>query len=121
MRFLLDENVHQGLLPFLNGLGHEVLRSPKGLANGAVFAHAVSDHRALVTHDKDFAERPPLVSHPGIVLLRILPKELGQLKAALERLLADKPSAELLRDRLFLVFPDHHDEFPFKAEYLPFS
>lgn len=121
MRFLLDENVHQGLLWFLKGLSHDAVRSPKGLSNGAVFAHAVSDHRTLLTHDRDFAERPPLASHPGIVLLRILPKELGQLKAALERLLADKPSTELLTDRLFLVFPDHHDELPFKAEYIPFS
>lgn len=120
MRCLLDENVHQGLVAWFADLGHEVARSPKGLANGAVFAAAVSEGRILVTHDKDFAARPPLIHHPGVVLLKVLPKDLDQLKAALELLLAEKPAAELFANRLFVVFPDHHEEFPFRMEEFPF-
>ena len=121
MRFLLDENVHHGVVPFLNGLGHEVILAPKGLSNGAVFAAATSAQRVLITHDKDFAERAPIANHPGIILLKILPKEIGQLKTALQRLLAQKPSADLFADRLFVLFPGRHDEFPFRAEFMPFA
>jgi len=92
MRFLLDENVHHGLVLFLTGLGHDATRSPKGLSNGAVFAAASSAQRILLTHDKDFAEWQPTESHPGVILT----------------------------DRLVVVFPDRHDEFPFRWEVIPF-
>ena len=118
MRFLLDENVHHGLVSFLTGLGHEAVLSPKGLSNGAVFAAATSAGRVLISHDKDFAERAPLAGHPGVILLKILPMNFDQLKAALQRLLDQKPSADLFADRLVVVFPDRHDEFPFRAELL---
>jgi predicted nuclease of predicted toxin-antitoxin system len=89
MRFLLDENVHQGLVPFLTGLGHETARSPKGVSNGAVFAAAASAQRILLTHDKDFAEWHPTEHHPGVVLLRIVPGAFDQLQTALQRVLLD--------------------------------
>ena len=121
MRCLLDENVHQGLVAFLTDLGHDVRRSPKGLANGAVFALAVSERRVLVTHDKDFAARPPpLTPHPGIILLRIVPKDLDRLKAALHPVLTPSPTPDRFADRLVLVFPDRHDDLPFRSEWLPF-
>ena len=120
MRLLLDENVHQGLVAWLTGLGHDVHRAPKGLTNGAVFAAAVAERRVLLTHDKDFGTRPPLLDHPGIVLLKLLPKDLEALKAALQRLFTQASSAEAVANRLWLVFSDHHDEFPFRAEEFPF-
>ena len=120
MRCLLDENVHHGLVLFLTGLGHDATRSPKGLSNGAVFAAASSAQRILLTHDKDFAEWQPTEGHPGVILLRVLPTALDQLKTALQRLLVDKPSAECFTDRLVVVFPDRHDEFPFRWEAIPF-
>jgi predicted nuclease of predicted toxin-antitoxin system len=119
MRFLLDENVHRGLLSFLTSLGHDVVLSPKGLSNGEVFNFAISEKGVLVTHDRDFAVHSPLVDHPGIILLKILPKDINQTKAAFERLLANKPSPELFTNKLFVVFPDHDDELPFRAEYIP--
>jgi predicted nuclease of predicted toxin-antitoxin system len=120
MRFLLDENVHRGLLSFLTSLGHDVELSPKGLSNGKVFALANSEKRVLVTHDKDFAANAPIVNHAGIILLRILPKDIDQLKSAFKRLLTDKPSPELFTDKLFIVFSDHHDELQFRAEEFSF-
>ena len=116
MRCLLDENVHQGLVAWLIGLGHDVRRAPKGLTNGAVFAVACAEERVLLTHDKDFGATPPLTAHPGIILLKLLPKDLKTLQAALQRLLTPAPSATGFANRLFLVFPDHHDELPFRAE-----
>ena len=118
MRFLLDENVHHGLLRFLSASGHDGALSPKGLANGAVFTAALSANRALLTHDKDFAERPPVVDHPGVILLRLPPEALAVLIAALQRLLAQVSSPEWFANRLFVVFPDRHDEFPFRAEII---
>jgi len=120
MRCLLDENVHQRLVAFLSGLGHDARCAPKGLTNGAVFAAARTEGRVLLTHDTDFGERPPLSSHPGIVLLRIVPKDLEVLTRALERLLLPPPAPERFTDRLVLVFPDHHEEFPFRFEEFPF-
>ena len=120
MRCLLDENVHQGLVAFLTDLGHDARRSPKGLTNGAVFALAVAEGRVLLTHDKGFAARAPLTSHPGVILLRVVPKDLDQLKAALHPALTPSPAPDRFADRLVLVFPDHHDESPFRAEEFPF-
>ena len=120
MRLLLDENVHQGLVAWLTGLGHDAHRAPKGLTNGAVFAAAVADGRVLITHDKDFGARAPLIDHPGIVLLKLLPKDFEALKAALQRLFTQASAAEAMANRLWLVFPDHHDEFSFRAEEFPF-
>lgn len=120
MLFLLDENVHRQLLLFLRNLGYDAITSPKGLANGEVFNFAVSKKRVLITHDKDFAIHSPVIDHAGIILLRILPNDINQLKAALQRLLTEKPSAESFVNRLFVVFPDHHEELPFRAESIPF-
>lgn len=120
MRFLLDENVHRGLLSFLTVLGHDVALSSKGLSNGEVFTFATSQKRVLITHDKDFAIHAPLVDHAGIILLRIISKDINQLKTAFKRLLSDKPTLELFTNKLFVVFPDHHDEIPFRAEEFSF-
>ena len=53
MRFLLDENIHHGLIAVLTGLGHDIKLSPKGVTNGAVFDLAVSESRVLFTHDTE--------------------------------------------------------------------
>ncbi len=120
MRCLLDENVHQGLVAFLSGLGHDARRSPKGLTNGAVFAVAVAEGRVLITHDTDFAAHPPVGPHPGIILLRVVPKDLDRLKAALHPVLTPSTTPERFTDRLIVVFPDHHDESPFRSKEFPF-
>ena len=107
-------------MAFLTGLGHDVRRAPKGLTNGAVFAVAVEEGRVLITHDKDFAARAPLNPHPGVILLRVVPKDLDQLKAALHPVLTPSPTPDRFADRLVLVFPDRHDESPFRSEEFPF-
>lgn len=106
-------------MSFLGGFGHEAVFAPKGLSNGAVLTAAVSEARVLLTHDSDFAARPPLISHSGIVLLKIVPVELAQLKTALQRLLAQRTSPEGFTDQLIVLFPDRHEAFPFRAESIP--
>ena len=120
MLFLLDENVHRGLMSFLTRLGHDVVLSPKGISNGDVFTIAVSEKRVLITHDRDFAVHSPLVDHAGIILLRIPPKNISQQTSALKRLLTDKSLSEFFTNKLFVLFPDHHDELPFRGEYFSF-
>lgn len=116
MRFLLDENVHRKLLSLLNQKGHDVKLSPKGLVNGKVLALAIKEARTLITHDADFAMEAPTHSHPGIILVKIPSKELEALKTAFERFVLKERFSLSLADKLFLLFVDHCDEFPFMAE-----
>lgn len=57
MRFLLDENVHIGVLRFLAGRGHDSIRVPDILAVGSedpiVATAAMEEGRILVSHDGD--------------------------------------------------------------------
>ena len=41
MNFLLDENVHHGLIPIMKKMGHHVQIPPKGITNSKVTALAV--------------------------------------------------------------------------------
>lgn len=119
MRFLLDENVHRGLLPFLTDLKHDVKPSPKGLTNGAVLQLAISEKRILITHDTDFAKDQLVEQHPGIILVRIPPRNIQVLKSQAQLLLSQKSSAKVFTDRLFLVFEDHFEDFPFRFKEFP--
>lgn len=110
MRFLLDENVHHGLISFLSGQGHDVMLSPKGLSNGAVLDKAISDHRTLITHDKDFAEKIITFSHPGIILVRIPSKNFEELKSAMRNFVSEKATPDAMVNRLFTLFSDRFDE-----------
>lgn len=100
MRFLVDENVHAGVVDFLVLLGHDAERVPSGIRNGEVIALAVKEERILVTHDKDFEDkvRYPAVGTPGIICLRIHPPRLPALTESLRRLLAER-APDSLRGR----------------------
>ena len=93
----------------------------KGLTNGEVLAAATAERRVLVTHDQDFSALPPITSHPGIVWLRILPKDFSQLKVAFQRLLTECASPDALVDQLVLMFPDRHERIPFRGEWISFK
>ncbi len=77
MRILLDEDVHARVLDWLVKQGHSVVRVSSGLKNGQVVELARQESRALISRDKDFANRlmyPPEKS-AGIVVLRIHPPQ----------------------------------------------
>lgn len=90
MRFLIDENVHAGVIPILTSAGHDAVRVPSGIRNGEVIALAGAEGRILVTHDKDFldAVRYPPANLPGIICLRIHPPVLAAVGEALLRVLS---------------------------------
>ena len=119
MKFIIDENAHHGLVPFLDELKHDGEISPKGLSNGEVLAAAISKNRVLLTHDKDFLTKQITVGHPGIILVRIRPENFEGIKLSLARLLSEKPSAELFSDKLFLLFENRHEEIPFRFWEIP--
>ena len=104
MRFLIDENVHRGLVSLVARAGHDAKPSPKGISNGRVLALAVSQKRVLVTHDSDFAIIRTQPAHHGIILLRIPPENLDAIWSSLENLLDREPSARLFANRLFQLF-----------------
>ena len=116
MRFLLDENVHRKLATFLIAHGHDAARTPKGLTNGAVFALARTESRILITHDEDFAQRPPEVAHAGVGLIKILPERFEQLKHATHRFLLQADTADQLHNTLVLLFEDRSEVVPFRAQ-----
>ena len=102
MTFLIDENVHHGILGALSRLGHDAKPSPKGISNGKVLALAVSEKRTLVTHDSDFLAHSSSTHH-GIILIKIPTKEFGKLKKAVEKLLAAKPQEIDFKSKLFVL------------------
>jgi predicted nuclease of predicted toxin-antitoxin system len=100
MLFKLDENVPEGLIAELTGMGHdaETCRH-EGLAGAedqAVASRSQSEGRVLVTFDRDFSDirRYPPGSHSGIVILRLQSQDVRSCKTAFLRLLAAVPEAD---------------------------
>ena len=113
MKFLLDENVHHGLIKVLKRLGHEARLSPKGFTNGKVLALAISKKKILITHDSDFSDRIFPNSHSGIILVKIPSKFLDALTASMTRLLSAKTDPLDFIDKLFILTESGFDEYPF--------
>ena len=116
MKFLLDENANVGIISFLKSKGYGTIRVPAGFANGAVLSLAVKEGRSLITHDADFSLEAPVFDHPGILLIRIPPRDFEDIKRSLERLLSEKSAPDLLANRLFLLLKDRYEDFGFRAE-----
>ena len=77
MRILANENFPGGAVEALRARGHDVLwarTDPPGSPDSEVVKRAASEHRVLITFDKDFGElafRRGLSSPAGIILFRI--------------------------------------------------
>jgi predicted nuclease of predicted toxin-antitoxin system len=75
MRFLADECCDAALVNSLRADGHDVLyvvETLSGADDDVILARAFSEHRVLLTEDKDFGELVYRLGRPtrGIVLLR---------------------------------------------------
>ena len=103
MKFLLDENVHHGLIKILTHSGHDVKPSPKGFNNGKVLALSISEKRILITHDNDFSKKITPGRYSGIILVKIPSKYLDRLDQAFSRLFSEEPSAENFSNRLIIL------------------
>ena len=113
MRFLVDECTGPPVARWLREEGHDVFsvyEQARGIDDDAVVARAVSEHRIIVTNDKDFGEKVYRDGqiHAGIVLLRLREDSASGKLAAIRRLL------EFHADRLegsFVVVSDRHVRF----------
>ena len=74
MRIFVDENIPNRTVEELRKLGHDVLDirgSPdQGMADDALWARLLKEHRLLVTTDKGFAQHRG-ESHYGILIVRL--------------------------------------------------
>ena len=75
MKFLADECCDAALVDALRGDGHDVLyviESLRGATDTDILARAFSEHRILLTEDKDFGELVYRLRQPArrVVLLR---------------------------------------------------
>ena len=106
MRFLLDENQHAKLEPFLSSLGHDARFGGKQLSDAEVCRLAKTENRIVVTYDKDYGEiRKVPDDHCGIILLRINPLFLPLIKERLIALFAEWPETKI-RDTIVAVYDD---------------
>jgi predicted nuclease of predicted toxin-antitoxin system len=82
MRFLIDESTDARLGPYLRSLGHDctiVARDyAASLPDEDVLAIAESEHRVLITNDRDFGELVfrQLHPHSGVIYFRLSSTEL---------------------------------------------
>lgn len=94
MRFIVDECVGPAVARWLMELGHDVYSvydQARGVDDEAVMAVAVTDHRILITNDKDFGEKVyrDRSLHSGVIMLRLVDQSPRSKIAAVDRLLAN--------------------------------
>ena len=93
MRFLVDECTGPAVARWLRDQHHDVLsvyEEARGIGDDEVIHIAFSEHRILITNDKDFGEkiyreRKP---HRGVILLRLADERFSVKIEVLQRLLA---------------------------------
>ena len=94
LRLLADENVQRGLVEALRNDGFDVAYVADticGISDEEVLELAVSDHRVIVTEDKDFGELVFRLRRglPGVILMRFVgfdvPERHGRIKRLVER------------------------------------
>lgn len=77
VRFLVNENVTGTVIEELRRRGHDVLsvkESMRSEKDDVILAHAQTEKRIVVTHDKDFGElafRSQLLASCGVILFRL--------------------------------------------------
>ena len=111
MKFKLDENIGRRGLDLLRGAGHDVVTvREQGLAGAEdteIFAAVVSEGRALITLDYDFAQviRYPPENSAGIVVLDLGAR--ASLQSLIDRLdaLVANLQAHPLAGRLWIIEP----------------
>jgi hypothetical protein len=81
VRILLDENLPEGLLEPLRGLGHVVdsvgSLGLKGLENGRLYREVASNYDLFFTKDREFAARLETLRGPARVrvVLTVIPQQ----------------------------------------------
>ena len=84
MRFLADENVSRAVINRLLNAGHDVLvvaETSAGASDKDILDAAASEHRILITEDRDFGE---MVIRQRLAVGGVLLLELDRLSSAME-------------------------------------
>jgi predicted nuclease of predicted toxin-antitoxin system len=111
VRFLLDQNAHARLVPFLSSLGHDATRIardyPPGLPDSEVLSIAYREQRILITHDRHFGRLVfvELQPHAGVILLRL--GSPAPLALTFDRLTDVLTAHAHALDQFIVVTPDH--------------
>jgi predicted nuclease of predicted toxin-antitoxin system len=101
MRFKLDENLPELLVPDLTAAGHDsstvVQEGLAGSVDPTLAAQAAKEGRVIATFDLNFADirRFPPGTHPGIVVFRLRSQDMISCHAAFARLLANVAEADI--------------------------
>ena len=113
IRVLLDENVPQAVAAWLSQarpdwqISHTNEVGLGGHSDAEVLDWARENCAVIITFDEDFADvrTCPLGAHSGVVRLRVWPTTIEETQAALSRLFATVPDADILGN---LVIVDQH-------------
>ena len=113
IRVLLDENVPQAVAVWLSQtrpdwyVSHANEVGLAGRTDPEVFQWAQTNCAVIVTFDEDFADMRtcPLGGHSGVIRLRVWPTTIEKTQAALSRLLAKVPDADIPGN---LIIIDHN-------------
>lgn len=111
MRFILDENIHSELLPWLQSLKTDARIVAKGTDDRTLAMQAKTESRIIITHDTDFAKtrNHPIDSHAGVILIRINSLYFDKTTVALKRVF-EQFSADQLSNRIILVLGDRFQD-----------
>ena len=106
MRFLVDECTGPAVAKWLRERGHDVFSvydQGRGMDDEAVILKAFTEHRILITSDKDFGEKVyrERRRHWGVVLLRLRDERAPNKIEAVKRLL--EYHSERLPNRFVVV------------------
>jgi predicted nuclease of predicted toxin-antitoxin system len=106
MRFLIDENVGSSVARWLAASGHDIFSvydQARGIDDLTVMDLARSEHRIVITADKDFGENVfrQHIPHCGIVLLRLDDERSASKIAILQKLMEGHSAA--LADQFVVV------------------
>lgn len=101
MKFLADENIAPSVVKVLRELGHEVKypvgEGIVGLEDGEIINEAKQERRIILTQDRDFGNllEIPIVSHSGVIMIRLKDQSPANVKEKLIHLLKTVPEAKL--------------------------
>lgn len=93
MRILADLHIAPRTVGFLRALGHDVVRVtevlPATASDVAIVAHAIADHRAILSQDLDFSAIVALSGKniPSVISLRLSISRIEYVNSILERTL----------------------------------
>lgn len=113
LRLLLDENIKKELLRLLKSEGYDVIKAPKGYANGELGKISKSEQRILVTNDRHFTDSSvfPKEKIFSVVWLKIPQDKLESLLKAFSKLLKETKPEDfegkliILKEEEFEIVP----------------